>query len=89
MKHSIFDALPQHLYRDTEKAIVLGVCAGIAERYDWPVWLIRLAALAIGWVFVVPAVVAYLGAALIMPQRPLRFLGEDEHLFWHNHGHRS
>lgn len=78
------------LYRDSENGVILGVCAGIAYRFDWPVWLTRIATLAIGWIFPIPVLVAYLVAALLMPTRPLRYSGEgDERGFWRTRGPRS
>ena len=78
------------LYRDSERGVIHGVCAGIAEHFDWPVWLIRLGTLGLGWLFPVSVVVAYLVAALILPQRPLRYCGEgDERNFWQSRSQRS
>lgn len=78
------DRYRQHpFYRDSERGVILGVCAGIAESFDLPVWLTRVAALALGWFFPIAVVVAYGLAALIMPERPLRYCGKgDERAFW-------
>jgi len=47
---------------------------------------VRLTAVALLWFFIVPAVVAYFVAALLMPDRPLRFCGHgDERSFWRAH----
>jgi len=35
------------LYRNTEDAIIGGVCAGIADYFDWHVWLVRIVALSL------------------------------------------
>ena len=81
---------PRRLYRDSERGVILGVCAGIAECFDWPVWLTRVGALALGWFFPVSVVVAYLVAALIMPERPLRYCGDgDERSCWQSRHDRS
>ncbi len=73
----------RRLYRDSERGVILGVCAGVAERFDWPVWLTRIGTLALGWFFPVTVVVAYLVAAVVVPQRPLRYGGNgDERAFW-------
>lgn len=78
------------LYRDSERGVIAGVCAGIAERFAWPVWLIRVGVLALIWCFPVSAVVAYIVAALIMPVRPLRHgVNGDERSFWQSHRRRS
>jgi phage shock protein C len=80
----------RRLYRDSERGLIFGVCAGIAENFDWPVWLIRIGALALGWYFPTSAVVAYVVAALILPQRPLRYRGAgDERSCWQPRHHRT
>jgi phage shock protein C len=80
----------QRLYRDAERRVILGVCAGVAEFFDWPVWLTRVGAVALGWFFPVPVVVAYIVAALIMPERPLRYCGDgDERSCWQSRRYRS
>lgn len=77
-------------YRDSERGVILGVCAGIAAAFDWPVWLTRVGALALGWFFPVTVVVAYVVAALIMPERPLRYCGDgDERSYWQSRRDRS
>lgn len=80
----------RRLFRNSERGVILGVCAGLAESFDWPLWLTRLAALALGWFFPVTVVVAYVVAALIMPERPLRYCGDgDERSYWQSGRHRS
>ncbi|MDN5924623.1 MAG: PspC domain-containing protein [Xanthomonadales bacterium] len=80
----------QRFYRDTDRGVILGVCAGIAEHFGWPLWLTRLASLALAWVFTMPTVIAYLIAAMLMPERPLRFDGDgDERGFWQSQRQRS
>ncbi|MEO8779898.1 MAG: PspC domain-containing protein [Rhodanobacter sp.] len=80
----------RRLYRDSERGLILGVCAGIAKCFDWPVWLTRVGALALGWFFPLSVVVAYFVAALIMPERPLRYCGDgDERSCWQSTRHRS
>lgn len=78
------------LHRDSERAVIAGVCAGIAESFRWPVWLTRVGALALGWLFPMPAVVGYVAAALLLPKRSLRYCGDrDERSFWQSRRHRS
>jgi phage shock protein C len=90
MNGSTDDYHRRRLYRDSERGLILGVCTGIAESFDWPVWLTRIGALALGWCFPVSAVVAYVVAALVMPERPLRYCGDgDERAFWQSRRHRS
>lgn len=90
MNRQDYEDTSRRLYRDGERGVILGVCAGLAEYFDSPLWLVRLGAIVIGWCFVVPAIVAYLVAALVLPQRPLRYSGEgDERAFWQSRGRRS
>ena len=35
------------LYRNSEDAIIGGVCAGIADYFDWHIWLVRIVALSL------------------------------------------
>lgn len=90
MRHSYFDGRSHRLYRDSERGLILGVCAGIADCFDWPVWLVRVGTFALGWFFPVSTIVAYIVAALIMPERPLRYYGDgDERSFWQSRNRRS
>ncbi|HET6655595.1 MAG TPA: PspC domain-containing protein [Gammaproteobacteria bacterium] len=78
------------MYRDSERGVILGVCAGIAEYFGWPLWLTRVVTFGLGWFFTVPVVIAYIVAALLMPERPLRYYGDvEERAFWHVHSRRS
>lgn len=80
----------RQLHRDSERGLIFGVCAGIAEGFGCPVWLARIGALALGWCFPVSALVAYVVAALVMPQRPLRYCGRgDERSCWRPRQHRT
>ncbi len=90
MNHSRDKYRLHPFYRDPERGVIWGVCAGIAERFDWPVWLTRVGALALGWFFPMHVVVAYTVTALIMPTRPLRYRGAgDERTFWQSRRDRS
>ncbi len=73
----------RRLYRNPESGVILGVCAGMAEYFDCPVWLARIGTLALGWFFPLTVVVAYIAAAVAVPERPLRYRGEgDERTSW-------
>ncbi|MGA9335371.1 MAG: PspC domain-containing protein [Rudaea sp.] len=81
--------LRRRLYRNPERAVILGVCAGMAEYSGCPTWLTRGGSIALGWFFPIAVVFAYGVAALILPTRPLRFCGEgDERSFWQS-GNRA
>ena len=61
--------MKKKLYRSTENRVIAGVCGGIAEYFDIDPTLVRLA-----WVlFCVlggSGLLAYIIAALVMPDRP-------------------
>lgn len=77
-------------YRDSENGWILGVCAGLADYLGLPVWAVRVTAVVLIWFFIVPAVVAYFVAALLMPEKPLRYCGPgDERSFWRAHTNRA
>lgn len=48
---------------------IAGVCAGFAGYYQQPRWLIRLLALVLLVTFPVAAILAYLVAAVVLPNR--------------------
>lgn len=58
------------LYRVREDRKVLGVCGGIAEYFDVDPTIVRLGA-ALLIVFAGTGLIAYLIAALIIPEKPL------------------
>ena len=90
MNRSDYEYRPHRLHRDSERGVILGVCAGIAEHFECPLWMTRVGALVLGWFFTLPTVVAYIVAALLMPERPLRYYGDgDERGFWRSHNHRG
>ena len=57
------------LYRNTENKMLAGVCSGIADYFDIDPTLVRL-----GWVLFCAlggsGLLAYIIAALVMPDRP-------------------
>lgn len=61
----------KRLYRSTKDRKIFGVCGGIAEYFDADPTIVRLA-----WVIVtaltgvVPGVIAYLVAAIVIPNGP-------------------
>ena len=64
--------MSKKLYRSNVNKMVAGVCGGIAEYFDLDPTLIRL-----GWVvFCVlggSGILAYLIAAIVIPQNPVQF----------------
>jgi phage shock protein PspC (stress-responsive transcriptional regulator) len=58
------------LYRPRRNRVVAGVAAGLAQRFGWPVWLMRLV-----WVLLLlpgglPGVVPYVVLWVVMPSEP-------------------
>ncbi|MDH4072260.1 MAG: PspC domain-containing protein [Gammaproteobacteria bacterium] len=73
----------QGLYRDRENGWVFGVCAGLAERFNFRTGMVRVIAIACLIVFFWPAVLAYIGATLLLRTKPLVYAGRiREYEFW-------
>lgn len=90
MNRSFGNSRRGRCYRDPENGWILGVCAGLADHFGLPVWAIRLTAVVLIWFFIVPAIVAYFVAGLLMPEKPLRYCGPgDERTFWRTHSGRG
>lgn len=78
------DFNPLQLYRDGERGVLLGVCAGIADHFGLPLWKVRLLALVPLLLppAAVPAILAYLFAGFYLPLRPPELhLGGAEEAF--------
>jgi phage shock protein C len=56
-------------YCDRAARKVSGVCAGLARYYQQPRWLIRSLAVVLLLLFPLATIVAYLVAAVILPDR--------------------
>ena len=55
------------LYRDTVRAKVSGVCAGLARHFNVDVWIVRLAAI-VAFVFMpIPVLLAYVLGVVLIP----------------------
>ena len=52
-------------YRSRRKGKILGICAGLAERYDWDVSILRIAAVLSLIFFTAPTLVAYIITSLL------------------------
>lgn len=90
MNHSTFKMHSRRFYRDSQHRLIFGVCAGLAEYFELPVWLVRVVAVVLAWYFLVPAVIAYLIAALLMPKKPSHFYSHtDKRAFWRNDTRRD
>ena len=74
---------PSRLYRDTDNAMMMGVCAGIADYFGLPRWVVR-----VGWVFLLFAftfmtVIAYFAMGFALKPKPLDlYANVEEERFW-------
>jgi phage shock protein C len=71
------------LWRDTDRGIVAGVCAGIADYLGIEPIIVRLAAVVGLVVFFVPTIIGYVILAVALrPKPPALFESRDEEAFW-------
>lgn len=76
------------LYRDRENGWIFGVCAGVAEFANFRTMTVRVIATLCLVFFFIPTVLTYLGATLLIRQRPLIYSGRcAEQEFWKNRHH--
>ena len=74
---------PNRLYCDQQNKRIFGVCAGIAEYFDFNVTIVRLLTVIGVIVFSVPVIAGYLALALILDKKPERLYQDSEHeKFW-------
>jgi len=70
-------------FRDTENAIFLGVCAGLADLWQLPALGLRVIAVILLLLAFWPVLLVYLTAAVLLPDRPLSYRGSRrEQDFW-------
>jgi phage shock protein C len=92
MNRDFLEALPSRLHglrRDRENGLFYGVCAGIADRFGWPVTTVRLFTILSLIVFFLPTAIIYVAAGLLLPAKPLTFYGAREDRFWKTQGRRN
>lgn len=64
----VFDA--DRLYRNTRRAKLFGVCAGLADFWGVDSWMVRLGALLAVWLLTAPTLIVYFVLALFIDKRP-------------------
>lgn len=70
-------------YRDRENGWVFGVCAGIAERFNFRLGAVRTIAVISLLLFFWPTAAAYIAATLLIKEKPLVYSGRrSEYEFW-------
>jgi phage shock protein C len=73
-------------YRDRENGWVFGVCAGLADRFNFRVGTVRVIAIIFLLMFFWLAAALYLGATLLVKEKPLVYSGRNsENEFWHRY----
>ena len=71
------------LYRDRENGWIFGVCAGIADRFDFRIGTVRVIALISLVLFFWPTALFYLVATFLLKEKPLIYAGRHhESEFW-------
>ena len=71
------------LYRDRESGWIFGVCAGLADRFNFRLGTIRVVAVICLVLFFWVTVAIYIAAMLIIRDKPLIYSGNNsEFEFW-------
>ncbi|MDQ2103847.1 envelope stress response membrane protein PspC [Azospirillum isscasi] len=74
---------PHRLYRDPQRGVVGGVCAGIADYFGFRPGLVRLAVVLGTFFFMPPMILAYVIAVLVLPVKPPAvYRNPEEEAFW-------
>ena len=74
-------------YRNRENAWIFGVCAGMAERFNFRLGVVRILALACFFLFSWLTLAIYFGATLLIKEKPLIYSGRHaENEFWRRRG---
>lgn len=70
-------------YRDRDNGWIFGVCAGIAERFNFRVGTVRLIAVISLLLFFWVTALVYIAATMLIREKPLIYSGrESENEFW-------
>ncbi|TFG40989.1 MAG: PspC domain-containing protein [Chromatiales bacterium] len=73
-------------YRDRENGWIFGVCAGLADRFNFRVGTVRVIALISLLLFFWLVAALYLGATLLIKEKPLVYSGRNsENDFWYRY----
>ena len=74
-------------YRDRENGWIFGVCAGVADRFNFRVGTVRVIAIISLLLFFWLTAALYLCATVLIKEKPLVFSGRrGENEFWHRYG---
>lgn len=71
------------LYRDRENGWIFGVCAGLADCFNFRTGAVRVVFIISLLVFFWPTVLVYFGAVFLVREKPLIYSGgRAEYEFW-------
>lgn len=71
------------LYRDRENGWIFGVCAGLADCFNFRTGTVRTIAVICLIIFFWATVLVYIGATLLFREKPLIYSGrQQEYEFW-------
>ena len=74
-------------YRDRENGLIFGVCAGIAERFNFRLGAVRVIAVVSLLLFFWLTAAVYLAATFLIKEKPLVYSGRrSEYEFWRRYG---
>jgi phage shock protein C len=77
------DGSPFRLYRNRERGMLAGVCAGIADYFGVEPIAVRLAFVLALVFFFIPAAIGYVVLAILLPTRPpALYASREEEAFW-------
>lgn len=89
----VFDRIPPRGFYRSRKGMILGVCRGIAQYFDFSVfWIRAISVFILLFSGIWPVMIVYFGLALVMkpePAIPLKYDGEDEFYESYVHTKRS
>lgn len=70
-------------YRDPENGWIFGICAGIADRFNFHLGTVRLIAFISLLMFFWLTAAIYIGAMMLIKEKPLVYSGRNpENEFW-------
>src|SRR3546814_15915896 len=70
-------ARPSRLYRNTERGVIFGVCAGLADYFGISRFIVRIVAVIALFMFPPPTLFCYFMAALLIPRAPAYHRSEE------------
>jgi len=65
-----FDHRYNGLYRSADDKVLLGLCGGLAHKFDAPAWVFRVIFLVTGLVFILPIILYFCG--VFLPRLPTK-----------------